>query len=240
MADDPREKLIEERKQAYSKIRDELTKLQLSNDENYDKSILSLSSAGLGLSLTFIKGIAPAPVHSMYLLIASWIAFGAAIIVTLVSFRISQLSIKTQMEHAEKYYLELNDDYLNKKNGFHSATKWLNYISGGAFVIAVILTVTFVSINLTRGDQTVSEKKETSVPIRGVAQDGATLPRMMRIEEGATLPAMIKMDLQKGATIPAMQPVAHPPAAPAATQQSNAPKAGSSGSSAASTGKRGK
>ena len=51
-ADDP-EKLYE----LYVKEEEDLSKRDLSNVENLDKAILSLSSAGLGLSLVFIKNV---------------------------------------------------------------------------------------------------------------------------------------------------------------------------------------
>ena len=40
--------------QMYDKFRDELLKRDLSNTENYDKAILTLSASSLGLSLTAI------------------------------------------------------------------------------------------------------------------------------------------------------------------------------------------
>ena len=43
----------------FDSFRDELYKRQLSNSEAYDKAILSLSSAGLAISLSFIKFIVP-------------------------------------------------------------------------------------------------------------------------------------------------------------------------------------
>ena len=57
----------------YLKERDELLKRQLSNSQILDKAILALSSAGLGLSLTFIgKGVSLAEAAQVYLLYFSW------------------------------------------------------------------------------------------------------------------------------------------------------------------------
>ncbi len=219
----------------YYQFRDDLVKCQLSNDENYDKSVLSLSSAGLGLSLAFIRNLNP--MHCKYLLILSWVLFAIAIIVTIISFRVSQFSIERQMEYAEEYYINGKGEYHKKINPFSSITKRLNYSSGTAFILAVIFTVTFVSINLVKGDLKMSEeKKKSEVSVQGGAtlptmtktQDGATLPTMMKkIEEGATLPKMPQVEVQKGATLPGMPPAQNP----TATQQGAASKPGGSDSS---------
>src|SRR3569832_1908841 len=49
----------EERKRLYERHREELSKRQISNAENLDKSILTYSAAGLALSLGFLKDFIP-------------------------------------------------------------------------------------------------------------------------------------------------------------------------------------
>jgi hypothetical protein len=71
---------IEERKRLYSETRKDLLNRQLSNAENFDKAILSLSTAGLGFSLAFIKGIVPIRGATyLFLLYFSWWMFGITI-----------------------------------------------------------------------------------------------------------------------------------------------------------------
>ena len=48
---------ILENQRIYERMRDELIISQRSNSENFDKAILSLSSAALGLTLTFISNL---------------------------------------------------------------------------------------------------------------------------------------------------------------------------------------
>ena len=81
--DDDLDKLYEQ----YIKQDDELSKRDLSNVENLDKAILSLSSAGLGLSLVFIRNVVPLKDASyIFLLHLSWFMFVLAIISLIVSF----------------------------------------------------------------------------------------------------------------------------------------------------------
>lgn len=137
------------RSKIYDEYRRELTVKQNSNSENYDKSILTLSSAGLGLSLAFIKDIVPlARVQDLSMLLTSWGCFAAAIVVTLFSFQCSQWAIQRALTDAEKYYLKDLEEYQTKKNPWNTATSWLNSISGIAFVVAVITTAIFVFTNL--------------------------------------------------------------------------------------------
>ena len=46
-------------KKYFKELNREIYTRERSNTENYDKAILSLSSAGLGFSLAFIKNIVP-------------------------------------------------------------------------------------------------------------------------------------------------------------------------------------
>ncbi len=47
------------RNDLYAKIRDDLLKRQLSNSENADRAVLSVSAAALGFLLAFIKDMVP-------------------------------------------------------------------------------------------------------------------------------------------------------------------------------------
>ncbi len=74
----------------YDKFRDDLLKRQLSNTENYDKSILTLSSAGLAISLTFLKTVVPLEnAEYIWLVQFSWVFFLLSILLSLVAYFIS-------------------------------------------------------------------------------------------------------------------------------------------------------
>jgi hypothetical protein len=143
------DELKEERKKIYASTRQDLLSRNLSNSERYDNAILTLSTGILGISLAFIKDIVPLDkAEFLSLVIISWWLFGAAIVSTLVSFSVSQLAIKRQLEYAEKYYLEEQEDYINKKNHPALLTEYINYASGVLFVAGIIVTVIFVSVNV--------------------------------------------------------------------------------------------
>lgn len=78
-----------EHQELHDALRDDLFKRQLSNSETLDKAILSLSSAGIGVSLLFLKTKGSqemTQVADVYFLHWSWGGFLFAIVWTLVSF----------------------------------------------------------------------------------------------------------------------------------------------------------
>jgi hypothetical protein len=200
----------EEQNNVYQKCREDLLKRQLSNTENFDRAILTLSSSTLGLTLTFIRNVTPIEnAHHIWLLLLAWVLLAIAIVITLLSFLISQAGAKTQLTYAEEYYLNGKDEYLTKKNIFANLNEWTGYISATTFVVAMILIVAFVWINITNGEKPMSD---TKIDINQMSLskniDGANIAHM--------IPAPSKSDeLEKfGANIPAMQPVSRPPASP--------------------------
>lgn len=93
------------RQELLATARKELIERQFSNSESYDKAILTLSSAFLALSLTFIKDVLGAgPVRDVWTLYASWMVFAAAIICTVASFRVSDAALNVQVDLIERYY----------------------------------------------------------------------------------------------------------------------------------------
>lgn len=138
-----------ERNRLYIEYRNHLLKLQMMNSENFDKSILSLSSTLLALSLAFIKDIVDLKTAvNMPLLKCSWIFLAGAILITLISFLLSQLGISKQLKYAIEYYLNQNEDYFDKFNIYASLNKLSAYISALFFIIGIILTVLFVHYNI--------------------------------------------------------------------------------------------
>ena len=133
----------------YQSHRDELYRRELSNTQAYDKAILSLSSAGLAISLTFIKFIVPLEkADHLWMIKTLWVLFLLSIISTVISFLIGNKAISRQREDAEQYYIHGNANAQNKFNIFSCINSILNYISGILFVVALIFVISFVILNL--------------------------------------------------------------------------------------------
>lgn len=94
----------QERKMLFAELKSELFKRQLSNSDNLDKAVLAYSSAGLALSLGFLKDfISLATASQKWLLFTSWALFVLAVVVTIVSFLTSQRGIAKQLKLGERY-----------------------------------------------------------------------------------------------------------------------------------------
>ena len=113
----------EERKKLFFDFKAELYKRQLSNAENFDKSVLTYSSAGLGFSLAFLKDFLPITKAACgWLLYLSWGLFTFAIIITIFSYMTSQRGIKNQLSISERYYLKNDENALKEKTDAASLT----------------------------------------------------------------------------------------------------------------------
>lgn len=205
--------LTAEKRRLLAETRADLLKRQLSNSENHDKAVLSLSTAFLGFSLVFLKDLVP--VHRaewLCLLYGSWLALAGAVLATIVSFWVSQRGIDVQLKKAEDYYLR-DDQVALTKSGIAKVTEWVNTASGVLFILGVLLTTVFVILNFERDLKMSNDKKIDQVPLR----------------EGATIPKMQEVPLKKGAPIPNLQsvPQSQQPQSQPAQSTPATPQAGS-------------
>jgi hypothetical protein len=133
----------------YTDYRGRLEASRQSAFDQFDKAILTLSSAALGISIAFIKDAVPlSQARSKPLLVVSWIGFSAAVLSTVISFLLSQEAFTKQIQAAQDYFVDNNVDALQRKNQYSEYVRWLNISSIACFTAAVLLTVTFVSINI--------------------------------------------------------------------------------------------
>ena len=80
--------------ETYLKERNSLINAQIEQARHFDKYILTLASGTFGLSLLFIRQIAPHPnILTIPFLITAWVSFGISIVATLISFLLSQQAI---------------------------------------------------------------------------------------------------------------------------------------------------
>ena len=142
--DDDSEKLYE----VYLKEEEDLSKRDLSNVENLDKAILSLSSAGLGVSLVFIRNVVKlVEATHVWLLHLSWLMFVLAITSTLLSYLFGQRALNKQREFNEKYYLDGDEDAGQQRSRASQITRILSYVSVFAYIAAVSCTALFIGRN---------------------------------------------------------------------------------------------
>ena len=193
----------------YDDYRDDLKKRQLSNDENYDKTILTLSSSGLALSLTAIKFAIPlATAKYLCLIKVSWWLFGLAIFTSIIAYRVSNKALDLQLENAEEYYVKGNEEAFSKENCYSSFNNMLNKVSGSTFLIATISIILFVTLNINSGESNMNDKVVQTISTGG----SASVPKMQTLTPSR--------NEKLSATVPAMQLAPSKPPSQQTTQTS--------------------
>jgi hypothetical protein len=107
-------------------------------ERQFDRQIVYLSSGGLVFSVGFVKDIIgdnSEPVYKWLLLIV-WISFAISLIINLISYVTSRMSIDHELFGREK-----ESDKLN------SCTVWLNWISLIALLNGLLFLLLFASAN---------------------------------------------------------------------------------------------
>lgn len=208
MTENKDQESYELRQRLYAEARADLLKRQLSNSENADRAILSVSTAALGFSLAFLKDIIRLNEAEYGLLLyLSWAFFVISIIATLLSFFTSQKAINEQLEIAHKYYIDGDEQAIEIRPKCAKITEALNKVGAVLLVLGLLCTCVFVGFNLSKGK---------SMAIKGFATDGAIIPSIQKIShvgnvinKGAIIPTLqsIPANPNAGAPVPSLQQV---------------------------------
>lgn len=169
----------------------EIDKRELSNTDNYDKHILTLSSAGLALTLTVVKDIVPqSQTEDFWFLYAAWIFFGCAILTTIFSFSISNLALRAQLDIAHRYYIEEDESAFGKMSLSSKVLNWMNRLSGGCFVLAIVSVITFGIINFNKKVEVNKKVMAKETPVLKNGGQPASPTQQVNVEKGAKVPLM--------------------------------------------------
>ena len=142
----------ETRQRLYEQTKAELVSKQVANSTSYDTAILTLSSAFLALSVTFVKDVV-APLSEatlLWVLFASWCSFTGAIISTVSSFMVGQAGYSQLIGAAERYYLKGESTAHEVSVRIAKRIEHLNLLNGGLFIVGTALTLVFTVSNFNR------------------------------------------------------------------------------------------
>ena len=160
----------------FSERRKELIDRQLSNSEGQDRAILTLSSSGLVLSVSFIRFVVELDGAAYsWLLYSSWSFFALAVVSTIFSYLIGQKAINESINISYKYYIEDNDDYENVVPLSSKINDKVNLLSSIAFMLAVVSIAAFITLNINPKETTTMTKDKGN---RVFVKDSATVPTM--------------------------------------------------------------
>jgi hypothetical protein len=154
-----------------------LVSAEQASQEQFDKTVLSLSGGALGISFVFLKDvIGSSPVLKPSLLIASWIAWALSSFAVLASFYLSHLALRRAIKQVDDGTI-----YNHRAGGpFSIITAILNASGAILFFVGVCSITAFSSANLsTRGSQDAPKRAAIStaapaVPTTPAAPAAAT------------------------------------------------------------------
>lgn len=132
-----REELLEHRKT--------LTLEYQKTSEEFDKTIITISSASLGISLAFLKDIVPFPLEWTYpILFLGWLFLILSLVAIVFSFLVA---IRLREQTIETIDLELRTGKQGKVKPSRLATT-LSWVSGASLVLGILFYLIFAIVNL--------------------------------------------------------------------------------------------
>lgn len=135
-------------RETYLEERKSLVEAEREAAGSFDKAMITLSAGALGLSITFIRELAPMPQsETVALLIIAWGGFIVALLSTLSSFLFSQSAMRRQRDILDLDY-EGAPPAQAMKNIPATITNMLNWFSIACFIIGVIFLALFSISNL--------------------------------------------------------------------------------------------
>lgn len=118
-----------------------ITSHQAASDA-FDRALMTLSAGSLGLSIAFVKDIAPDPV-SVWALELSWILMGLSLLAIVTSF-VGSVEVHKRLI-----------DGLDCERGYNDEPRWvrqgvtcLNGVAGGLFVAGAAFLIAFAMLNV--------------------------------------------------------------------------------------------
>jgi hypothetical protein len=141
----------------YVDERKQLATFEQANYERYEKTILTLSSAFLAFSVSFLGLFKPAastppevrPILGLPVLVLAWLAFAGSVTVMLVCFIVNSLAMRGDIHKLEA---AVQDDVaaLKALNVFAVLGYVLYFLGGTGFISGLALLILFCALNVGR------------------------------------------------------------------------------------------
>lgn len=150
-------------RQQYLDFRNQLFTTLKEQWSYYEKLVVSITSGSLGLSVLFLKDIAPDPTHRP-ILYAAWAALVASLICTLVSWLTSAQAANERIAHVDLLLNANAEAHPRVSELQKSAERWnrvtviLTLAAGGTMILGMALLAAFAGINLGREPMAVVSK----------------------------------------------------------------------------------
>lgn len=155
--------------------RQQLVEAEQKSQEDFDKTVLSLSGGALGISFVFLKDVIGAsPIFSPNLLFLAWISWGLSTFCVLLSFFFSHLALRRAIDQVDSGAIETQ-----KPGGFYSGiTATLNALGAILFFVGVCMITWFAEVNLSQKE---NPNGNTKSPVTSPVTSPASSPRNVAV-----------------------------------------------------------
>jgi hypothetical protein len=129
--------------------------------EDFDKTVLSLSGGALGISFVFLKDVLGSkPVEVPRLLLGSWVCWGASALSVLISFYLSHLALREAIRQVDAGEI----DGRRPGGQYALATEMFNALGASLFFIGVLCITAFAGFNLSKIGAANGQPQSTAAP----------------------------------------------------------------------------
>ena len=139
-----------ETRREYLDERKLLITLEAESSRSFDKAMLTLSGGALGFSLAFMRDFTGHP-QGLECLRWAWAALAACLLITVWSFRLSQLSLGKQRKILDAKERSRRKESTKQEadvpNRWATSTEVLNWVSGVLFTAGIVALAWFVYVN---------------------------------------------------------------------------------------------
>lgn len=132
------------------------------SQEDFDKTVLSLSGGALGISFVFVKDIiGPQPIVMSSFLLAAWLAWAFSTFSVLTSYYLSHLALRRAISQVDEGTIDNHPP----GGAYACLTSILNAIGAILFLVGVCCITVFAGVNLpTKGVTNDRKENTTSTP----------------------------------------------------------------------------
>jgi len=187
-------------REAYINASQELLKRQLSNNENFDKGVLTLASGGLALSVAFLGNLQT--VIAIALLIICWLSLFIAVLSTLGSYLASQRGIKIQQNLNHRYHVLRDDLALKERNRAAELNEVLAWVSAVGFAVGILFLILFFGINSSAGN--IGKKSFGDVATQTAVPREMTIQNVIQLKDRDETNPTLQKELKANELVPAV------------------------------------
>lgn len=221
------------RQQCFDRIYDAITKAKLSNEENFDRAILTIASSALGVSVHF--ALSENNGHWQGCLFWGWGLLGCAVFLVLVAYQLSNRAQDVTLEKADEYYNKKNAQAIDKPNAWEHWHQRCTLFAGMCMLLGMSLLAVYFGSNLPAAKEKQMGKQgegknegvraDAVVGPDGKVTAAASSPKIIQLptneNRAASSPRIIPVPQKEGAS-DGGKPTSVNPATPGATDTKSA------------------